>query len=174
MPVTIVGADVNRKPNFAVVAHVGILNFSKPQYLSIGLSKTHYTNIGIRENGTFSICIPSDDMAVQTDYVGITSGNKTDKSNVFKAFYGSLKTAPMVEECPVCMECKLHQTLDFKTHDVFIGELIATHCNEAVLVNDNIDQKRVRPMLFDMGSKQYWKLGEPIAKCWDVGKKFKE
>jgi hypothetical protein len=31
----------------------------------------------------------------------------------------------------------------------------------------------VRPLLFDMASKKYWSLGEPVAKCWSVGKKYR-
>jgi flavin reductase (DIM6/NTAB) family NADH-FMN oxidoreductase RutF len=172
MPVTIVGANVQGKPNYAVVAHVGIFNYSTPQYISVGLNKSHFTNQGIKDNGTFSVCIPSDDMAVVTDYVGIVSGKKIDKSNVFRTFYGELGTAPMIEECPVCMECKLFQKLDFKTHDVFVGELITTYCDDDVLTDGKIDQTKVRPILFDMDMQQYWKLGDPIGKAWHIGKKM--
>ena len=35
MPTTLVGVTVDQKPNFLVVAHVGILNHGTPQYLSI-------------------------------------------------------------------------------------------------------------------------------------------
>ena len=55
MPTTLVGVTVNGKPNFLTVAHVGILNHGTPQYLSIGLGKVHYSNVGIHENRTFSI-----------------------------------------------------------------------------------------------------------------------
>ena len=43
MPTTLVGATVNAKPNFLTIAHVCILNHGTPQYLSIGLSKVHYS-----------------------------------------------------------------------------------------------------------------------------------
>jgi len=42
-----------------------------------------------------------------------------------------------------------------------------------VLTDGRIDLAKLRPMLFEMGSKQYWSVGRPIAKCWDVGKRFK-
>ena len=83
MPTTLVGATVNNKPNFLAVAHVGILKHGTPQYLSIGLAKFHYSNIGIHENKTFSICLPSEDLMAETDYCGIMTGKKTDKGALF-------------------------------------------------------------------------------------------
>ena len=173
MPTTLVGATVNNKPNFLAVAHVGILNHGTPQYLSIGLAKFHYSNIGIHENKTFSICLPSEDLMVETDYCGIMTGKKTDKGVLFDIFYGELETAPMIRECPVSMELKLHDVLDFQTHDVFVGELVQTYVSETVLTEGNIDMTLLRPLLFDMASKKYWSLGQPLGNCWNAGKALK-
>ena len=173
MPTTLVGALVNGKPNFLAVAHVGILNHGSPQYLSIGLGKVHYTNAGIHENRAFSICLPSEDLMVQTDYCGLVTGKNTDKAVLFDVFYGGLQTAPMIRQCPVNMELRLHQVLDFPTHDIFIGELVQTHADEAVLVEGRIDLAKVRPLLFDMASKKYWTLGSPAGDCWSAGKSLK-
>ena len=119
------------------VAHVGILNHGNPQYLSIGLGKAHYSNAGIRANQTFSICMPSQDLMLETDYCGIMTGKKTDKAALFDLFYGQLETAPMIRQCRVNMELKLHDTIDFPNHDLFIGELVETYADESVLSNEN-------------------------------------
>jgi flavin reductase (DIM6/NTAB) family NADH-FMN oxidoreductase RutF len=174
MPTTLVGATVNAKPNFLAVAHVGIMNHGTPQYLSIGLHKSHYSNGGIHENRTFSICLPSEELMVETDYCGIMTGKKTDKATLFDIFYGDLKTAPMIQQCPVNMELKLHDVLDFSTHDIFVGELVQTYADEGVVVDGNIDIARLKPLLFDMASKHYWSLGQPLGKCWNAGKSLKE
>ena len=173
MPTTLVGATVNGKPNFLTVAHVGILNHGTPQYLSIGLGKSHYTNAGIYENRTFSICLPSEELLVKTDYCGIMTGKKTDKAALFELFYGELKTAPMISECPVNMELRLHEVLDFKTHDIFIGELVQTYADEGVMSAGKIDVAKLRPLLFDMASIKYWSLGPSVGRCWHAGKALK-
>ena len=173
MPTTLVGATVNGKPNFLAVAHVGILNHGTPQYLSIGLAKVHYTNAGILENKTFSICLPSEPMMVKTDYCGIMTGKKTDKARLFDLFYGELKTAPMIRQCPVNMELKLHQVLEMGVHEIFIGELVQTYADENVLKEGVIDVNAIKPLLFDMASKKYWSLGTTLGKCWNVGKSLK-
>ena len=76
MPITLVGATVNGKPNYLTVAHVGIMNHAQPTYITVGLGKMHYTNAGIKENKTFSVNIPSEDMVVKTDYCGIVTREK--------------------------------------------------------------------------------------------------
>ncbi len=171
---TIVGATVDGKANFLAVAHVGIMNHGTPQYISIGLAKFHYTNKGIHENKTFSVNVPSRDLVVETDYVGLVTGKKTDKSELFELFYGETKTAPMITSCPVVMECSLHSVVDFPTHDVFVGEIVETWADENVLTKEKIDVSKIDPLLFDMNSVKYWSLGEEIASCWNVGKKLKQ
>lgn len=65
--------------------------------LAISLNKSHYTCTGIKENGTFSINIPSVEMVAKTDYCGLVSGNDGDKSILFHTFYGILENAPMIQ-----------------------------------------------------------------------------
>ncbi|MBW1899886.1 MAG: flavin reductase family protein [Deltaproteobacteria bacterium] len=170
-PTTLVGAMVNGKPNFITIAHIGIMTHT---HISLGINKVHYSNAGIKENKTFSVCLPSEDLMVETDYCGIMTGKRTDKAALFDVFYGELKTAPMIRECPVCMECSLERIVDFPSHDIFIGEITQTYVNESVLSDGNVDIAKVRPLLFDMSSKTYWALGTELGKCWNVGKKLKE
>lgn len=174
MPTVLVGSTVNGKPNFITVAHTGILNHGKPQYISLGLGKRHYSNHGIKENRTFSLNMPSENLVVETDYVGLYTGNKHDKSTLFEVFYGELKTAPMIARCLINAECKLYDVYDLPTHDVFIGELVETYADESVLKEDVIDISKLKPLLFDMASRKYWALGGEIAKCWSVGKRLKK
>ena len=170
---TIVGTLVDGKPNWITIAHVGILNHSSPQLLSIGVGKIHYSNKGIFENKTFSINIPSTDMLVVTDYVGIVSGKSTDKSGLFDAFYGELKTAPMIAECPISMELRLNQVTDTPTHDIFIGEVVQTYADERVLEDGKIHYGKVAPLLFDFQRIKYWSLGEEVGNPWNAGKAMK-
>ncbi|MDD2851922.1 MAG: flavin reductase family protein [Desulfuromonadaceae bacterium] len=172
-PVTIVGALVNGKANFLNVAHVGILNAGAPHLISLSMYKGHYTNIGIREQKTFSVNILSQDQMVEMDYVGMVSGGNTDKSDVFETFYGAIKTAPIIRNCPLSMECRLVDIYELKTHEVFIGEVVATYADEAVLTDGNVDMAKVKPLLFDMNSMQYWSLGQAVGKCWNVGKQYR-
>jgi flavin reductase (DIM6/NTAB) family NADH-FMN oxidoreductase RutF len=171
MPTTLVGATVNGKPTFITIAHVGIMDLGS---VSLSMNKTHYTNAGIKENRTFSVNIPSAEMVKETDYCGLVSGKSVDKAALFEVFYGELKTAPMIKECPINMECRLIQTLDFPRNDIFIGEIVQTHCAEDCLSDGVVDFSKVQPILFAMNDKGYWRLGDRLAKAWDIGKGLKK
>jgi flavin reductase (DIM6/NTAB) family NADH-FMN oxidoreductase RutF len=173
-PTTIVGAMVNDKPNFITIAHIGIVNHAKPYLISLSMGKVHYTNAGIKENKAFSVNIPSEDLVVETDYIGIVSGKKTDKSSVFEIFHGDVENAPMIKDCPLNMECRLYDTYDTPTHELFIGEIVETYADESVLSDGKVDIAKVKPLLFDMSSIKYWSLGDVVANCWNVGKKLKK
>jgi flavin reductase (DIM6/NTAB) family NADH-FMN oxidoreductase RutF len=71
------------------------------------------------------------------------------------------------------MELKLHDVLDYDTHEVFVGELIQTHVDENVLTEGKIDLSKVNPIFFDLSSLEYWSLGPSVGKCWSVGKSLK-
>jgi len=165
------GAIVNGKPNFITVAHVGIMTLN---HISLGVNKVHYTNSGIKENKTFSVNIPPESLVKETDYCGLVSGKKTDKSVLFDIFYGELETAPMIKECPINMECRLERIVDFPSHDVFVGDIVQTYADESALLDEKVDIAKVKPLFFDMSSKKYWALGNIIANCWSVGKEIKK
>lgn len=171
---TIVGADVDTAPNFLAVAHVGCMNHGQPQYLSIGLSKAHFTNAGILQYGEFSINIPSRAMMVEADYVGLVSGRNTDKSKLFTVSRGVLDHAPMVAECPVSIECRLEKTFTLGKHEIFIGEIVRTWADEQMLdAEGRLDPLRIDPLLFDMNTLAYYALGPKVGDCWNIGKKLK-
>jgi flavin reductase (DIM6/NTAB) family NADH-FMN oxidoreductase RutF len=160
MPTTLIGALVNGKPNYVTIAHVGIMDLTS---VSLGMNKNHYTNQGIRENKTFSVNLPSTKLVKETDYCGLNSGLHEDKAYLFKTFYGTLETAPMIEECAINMECELVKTVDFPNHDIFIGRIKETYCDESVLTAGNVDFDKLQPILFVMNEGSYRKLGGKIG-----------
>jgi len=173
LPTTLVGAVVQGKVNFITIAHVGVLTVGEPECISLGIHKSHWTNQGIKEHGQFSVNLPGEKLVAETDYCGLVTGKNTDKSGVFEVFYGELENAPLIAACPVNMECELHQVVDFPQHDVFIGRIVATHADEAVISQGRVDVAKLRPCLFDMASKRYWRLGEDFAACWGEGLQIK-
>jgi len=170
LPTTLVGTMMNGKPAFNTIAHVGIMDFIS---VSLGMNKIHHTNAGIKGSGSFSINIPREDMVKITDYCGLVSGRDVDKGALFEIFYGELGNAPMIKDCPINMECKLIKTVEFPKHDVFMGEIVQAYCDEECLTDGVVDFAKVRPILFAMNDKGYWKLGERFAKAWKIGKELK-
>jgi len=171
MPCVLVGVNVGGRPNYLTVAYFSMVNI-KPPYLMIALGKTHYTNPGIKENGTFSVNIPSEAMADITDYCGLVSGKNYDKAALFETFYGKLKTAPMIKECPFNVECKVIQTVDLPVDEVFIGEIIAAYSDERYLKNRLPDLRKITPFILSIPERKYLALGAEVGPAWEMGKKL--
>jgi len=172
MPVTIIGANVDNRANFITIAYCGIIQH-RPAMIAFASGKIHYTNSGVKENGTFSVNIPSEDMVEVTDFIGMKSGKVMDKSELFKVFYGKLETAPMIEEASLNLECKLVKMLDFGgTNEIFIGEIIEVYAKEGILTSGLPDIKKLKPIVFSMHDMNYWKVGGHLGKAWSIGGDF--
>ena len=173
MPVVIVGSKIGEKVNFMTIAWCGIVE-NNPPMISISAAKNHYTNEGIKKNKTFSINIPSEKMIEVTDYIGIKSGKNIDKSNIFEVFYGDLKSAPMIKDAPLNLECELTKTIDLGTnHDLFIGEIKSSYIMEDYLTEGIPDIKKINPICYSTGTQNYLNIGNIIGKAWKIGKDYK-
>ena len=79
-PLIVVGAMVEGKPTWTLVAHAGTMAHS---HLMVSLVQAHYINRGIRENGKLSVNVVDASWLKDADKMGTISGNKTDKSEAF-------------------------------------------------------------------------------------------
>jgi flavin reductase (DIM6/NTAB) family NADH-FMN oxidoreductase RutF len=174
MTTTIVGANVKGNANFCTIAFIGIVNY-EPAMIALGINSAHYTFDGIKESKTFSVNIPNEDQIIITDYVGLTSGKKIEKKELFDVFYGDLETAPLIAEFPLSLECKVRDILDYGGIDkVVIGEIIQVHANEEILGDNDIpNMSKIKPILFSMYENKYYNIGKQIGNAWSEGKKFK-
>ena len=175
MPVLLVGSNFNGKPNFMVVAWGGIAN-GDPPMISVAMRHTRHTLKGIRQNSTFSVNIPSADMVREVDYCGITSGSTVNKVEVcrFKVFYDKLKNAPLIEQCPINLECRVIRILDLGSHALVVGSIEEAHVSESCLTDGKPDVNKIKPMTYIMSpATQYQALGEVIAKAFSIGKRLK-
>ena len=171
MPLALVGAEVDGKPNFMPAAFMGIVNFNPP-IVACGLSPNHHTCSGISINQTFTLNLPGPEMVEATDWCGLKSGKKTDKSQVFDIFTGELERAPMIKSCRLTAECKLIKTLAFEIDTVYFGEVVAVYADDVAVQNGKPDWQKIAPLIFTFPDKSYWQLGRYVAEAWGVGKNY--
>jgi len=172
MPAVIIGSITNGKPNFMLCTWVSRLNRSPPIWM-VSINRKHLTLEGIQENKIFSLNFPSVDMVTITDYIGITSGRLTDKSEIFDIFYDETK-APMVGECPLNMELKVTEIIELPDHFIVFGEAITTYINEKYCSEGKPDLKKMRLIVYTGIEKDpsYWSIGEKIADAFKKGREF--
>ncbi len=173
LPIALLGAHVNGKPNFKTIIWFNMVH-GDPPLIAIAVSKKHYTTPGIKENKTFSINIPTSGMYAVTDYCGLHSGSEVDKSKEFELFYGDLKTAPMIAECGVNIECKLVDTKEFEKTYLFIGEITEIYSDDKyVKDNNDPDVSNFDSFIFIMPQGPYRKMGDYLAEAYEVGTSYK-
>lgn len=172
-PTWVVGTyDMNGKPNAMTVAWAGIC-CSNPPCVSVSLRKATYSYAGIVENKAFTISIPSEDYAKETDYFGIASGRDEDKFEAacLTPVRSELVSAPYVEEFPVVLECKLLHSLEVGLHTMFVGEIMDIKAEESVLdENGNPDIEKIRPVAYSPGNRSYYGIGKSLGKAFSIGK----
>jgi flavin reductase (DIM6/NTAB) family NADH-FMN oxidoreductase RutF len=171
MPVTLVGCLLKGRANFMATGWVSRVN-ANPPWIGIGIGRKHATAEGIIENSSFSVCFPRQDKIVQTDYCGIVSGRKADKSGLFTLFYGDLKTAPMIDEASLNLECSLVRTVEGPSNYFFIGEIKGAYAPAQCLQNGTVNPKEAGFLLLTMPDNTYWSLGEPVGQAWHIGKQL--
>ena len=170
---TILGSHVEGKANFMALGWLTRINF-KPPMLAICVNKGNRSCDGILENKQYSINVPSTDMVAITDYTGLVSARKTDKSGLFEIFYGQLDAAPLIRECPVNVECKVTEAVELPTNYCFIGKMVGVHADEQALTDGAPDPDKIKPFVLSMPDNRFWALGECVGKAWQEGKGLKK
>jgi flavin reductase (DIM6/NTAB) family NADH-FMN oxidoreductase RutF len=173
LPVCLVGANVDGKANFCTIAWFTVID-DDPPMMGVVMAKKRCTKDGILQNGTFSVSLPSNEMATKVDHCGIHSGYVTDKSEVFEVFYGELESAPLIRDCPVTMECRLVKIVEFEGVDMVVGEIVQNYCDQSLIDKGKMDLKKFDPLLYGMGGGPYFHLGDKGEKAFSVGRKYKK
>ena len=175
-PAFLIGANVGEKANFMAAAWCGIVN-SEPPMISVAIRPQRHTIKGVRQNATFSVNVPAENQMREMDYCGIYSGARGDKNAVcgFTVFYGKLKSAPLIEQCPVNIECQVVHELKLGSHVLFIGEIKEIHASENVLTNGLPDVEKIRPIIYSTGAQRvYHGLGSPLGISHKAGMELKK
>ena len=166
-PMTVVGAEVEGKVNWLVVGHTGIIGHDR---ILLSMSKSHYTNQGIRRSKKLSVSLVSREMLPKADYVGSVSGASVDKSEVFEYHIGENGT-PVIDISPLTMECNVVDIYETEGFDNFICSVVNTYVSPDVLGdNGKPDYTRMKPVLFDFPTYSYLATGEVIGKCLQLDK----
>lgn len=166
-PMTVVGAEVEGKVNWLVVGHTGVIGHDR---ILVSMSKSHYTNQGIKKSKRLSVNLVSREMLPKADYVGSVSGATVNKSEVFAYHIGENDT-PVIDASPLTMECEVVDIYETDSFDNFICAIVNTYAASDVLDSDGkLDYTKLKPVLFEFPTYSYLATGEIIGKCLNPDK----
>jgi flavin reductase (DIM6/NTAB) family NADH-FMN oxidoreductase RutF len=172
-PAVLVGTVFDGRVDFATYAWTGVAA-STPPAVTVAIQHHRHTLKGIHQNRTFSVNIPSVDMVKEADYCGLVSGKDNDKVKDcgFSVFYGDTTNAPLIEQCPINLECEVMHILNMGSHALVVGKVVEVHFDEECMTDGRPDIDKARPFIFGPG--KYHRVGEAFADAFKIGEELKK
>ncbi len=155
LPITMVGCRMGDKENIITVSWIGVMN-SEPEMIGIGIRPERYSHDLIGDSGYFTVNVPSADLYREMMLCGTKSGRDVDKwkeTRLTKA-YGKTNV-PMIEECPISIECEVIRELELPSHRLFLGKSEGAYIDDK-FCGRSLDYITLNPMhlfcnrIFDM------------------------
>ena len=149
--------------NIITVAWTGTVN-TKPPMTYVSIRPTRHSYGMIKEKGEFVINLTPTELIKKADYCGIYTGKKVDKFKKcgFTKAEASSVAAPLIDECPINLECKVKDIIPLGTHDMFLAEITAVNVDES-LVDQNGKLRLERANLSAFAHGDYYSLGKKLA-----------
>ncbi len=151
--------------NIIPLSWVGIVDY-KPDMVYVSIGKGKYSTKIINQNKEFGLCIASVDIMEKVDKCGYSHGDKVDKFKMtgFTKLPANKISVSLIKECPICLECKVIQTLALNTHEIFIAEVLCTHVDEKFLDNNEPLIEKMNILCYVDG--EYWSMGKKLENLY--------
>lgn len=174
MPVLMIATfGENDKVDVMNMAWGGICDNNK---VALNITESHKTSENIKKRGAFTISVADIDHIEESDFFGIASGNKMDdkfERTGMHAIKSSRVDAPIIEEYPITLECKVVKIQNDEFGFRVIGEIVNVLADESVLdEKGKVDPTKLNAFVFDQFQSGYYKIGEKVGQAWNSGMKF--
>lgn len=152
------------------VAWGGICGMDK---IALNLAPERKTLKNIKSKKAFTVALADEAHIKEADFLGTASGNvmadKFERTGLH-AVKSTHVDAPIIEEFPVTMECRLEEVKDCFGEQRVVGTIVNVAANESVLDSEGkIDASKLNAVMFDQYRNTYYTVGKQIAHAWRVG-----
>lgn len=159
--------------NIITVSWVGTI-CTNPAMCYISIRPERHSYPIIRKNMEFVINLTTRNMAYATDWCGVNSGKDYNKFEEMKLTPGksTIVKAPVIEESPLCIECRVKEILSLGSHDMFIANVVNVQADEQYIDPATGAFHLEKASLLAYSHGKYYELGELVGKFgWSVKKK---
>lgn len=177
LPAALISCGSNpEEQNIFTVSWLGTI-CSDPPMCYISVRPSRYSHDIIKRNGEFVINLTTEVLARATDWCGVRSGRDYNKFLEMKLTPGkaTIVHAPVIEESPVCIECRVKEVIPLGSHDMFIADVVNVRADEQFLDSETgrFDMQKAGLLAYSHG--HYYALGKKIGKFgWSVQKNRKK
>jgi flavin reductase (DIM6/NTAB) family NADH-FMN oxidoreductase RutF len=143
-------------------------------YISVRPERHSYDII--RKNGEYVINLTTKKLAYQTDWCGVRSGSEYDKFSEMRLtpVKASIVSAPLIEESPLNIECKVKEIVELGSHHMFISEVVAVDVNEELIDPKSGVYRLDKANMICYSHGKYYDLGKFIGRFGFSVKKNKK
>jgi flavin reductase (DIM6/NTAB) family NADH-FMN oxidoreductase RutF len=165
--------EIPEEYNIITVAWTGTICSDPPMcYISIRPERHSYEII--KRTGEFVINLTTEELARVTDWCGCRSGKKFNKWKETGLTPGKAKivNAPIINESPVSIECRVKEIIPLGSHHMFISEVVNISAVDHYLdkTSGKFNLSDAKPLVYSHG--YYFGIGKKIGKFgWSVEKK---
>ena len=135
---------------------------------------SHKTTENIEKTGEFTVSFGDAAHVVECDYVGIVSQNKDPdkmKKSGFTTSKAKYVNAPIINELPLCMECKVIKILE---EDLYLAQIINVNASEEILGDDGlVSLDKFIPISYSPIDHGYYKVQGRVGNAFSDGNKLK-
>lgn len=145
--------------------------------VALNLSESHKTVKNIKARGGFTVSIADVSHVVEADYFGVESGNRVaDKfaKSGMTASKSEVVDAPVINEFPLCLECKFIEYQGDEYGCGVIGKVLKVTADESVMDGDKLNMSLVNAIAFDPYTHGYYKVTERVGEAFKDGLKLKK
>ncbi len=141
--------------------------------VALNISEDHKTTENLKKRGAFTLSIADIPHIAEADFFGIATGNKMEdkfERTGLTAVKSRRVDAPVIEEFPLTLECKVVQMGEEKSGYRVIGEIVNVLADEKVLnEKGKVDPKKLNAFVFDQMQSGYYAIGEKVGQAWSSG-----
>ena len=144
--------------------------------VALNITESHKTSKNIKERGAFTISVADIPHLEESDYFGTASANRV-KDKFEKTGMHAVKServdAPIIEEYPITLECKVSKIYNDDEGFRVVGEIVNVLVDEEVLdSNGKVDPTKLNAFVFDQFQNGYYAIGEKVGEAWKSGNKY--
>ncbi|NLM78929.1 MAG: flavin reductase family protein [Ruminococcaceae bacterium] len=120
----------NGEDNALAVAYCCNCSYDPPMVM-VGIVPSRYSYDMIKEAGAFVVNIPGKNNQEMFDYLGSHSRRDGDKLKTIGAAIGQASKidAPLLDDCPVQIECTIVDSIKTGSHEMFVGKILCVHAD---------------------------------------------
>ena len=141
--------------------------------VALNLEADHKTVENLRQRNAFTLAVPGTETIKESDFLGIATSNKmADKfeRSGLHAVKSDKVDAPIIEEYPLTLECKVVEFQDQPYGLRVLGEIVNVLADESVLdEKGKIDAGKLHAFAFDQMRHDYYAIGDIVGKAWNAG-----